>query len=90
MKTKLVVIAASALVLALIPLASEAAPQHRASAHSQTRHLPQALTHSYGYAPNQAPQTSRSSGDVYQSDAQGHQSYSNPDRDFFGYNRNTY
>jgi hypothetical protein len=33
--------------------------------------------------PGHAQQSSQHPGDIYQSNAQGHQSYPNPDRDFF-------
>jgi hypothetical protein len=89
-KGKSVVTAAGALVLALALLAGEAGARTAVRAH--TRHVPQGPAPTYLYAPRQAPknQPSRSSGDIYESDAQGHQSYPNPDRDPFGYNRYTY
>jgi hypothetical protein len=82
------VAAAGALVLALALLEGEAGARTAVRAH--TRHVPQGYAPTY--APRQAPQNqpSRSSSDIYQSDAQGHQSYPNPDRDPFGYNRYTY
>jgi len=87
-KGKSVVTAVGALVLALAPLAGEAGARTAVRAHA--RHVPQRFAPTY--APRQAPQNqpSRSYGDIYQSDAQGHQSYPNPDRDPFGYNRDTY
>jgi hypothetical protein len=87
-KAKSIVTAVGALMLLLAPLAGEAGA--RTAVRANTRHVPQRVAPTY--APRQAPQNqpSRSFGDIYQSDAQGHQSYPNPDRDPFGYNRYTY
>ena len=51
---------------------------------SEIRYLPRASAHAH-----HAPQP-RVSGDIYESLSQGHQSYSNPDRDYFsGVNEGT-
>jgi hypothetical protein len=82
-KANSIVTAVGALMLLLAPLAGEAGA--RTAVRANTRHVPQRVAPTY--APRQAPQNH---GDIYQSDAQGHQSYPNPDRDPFGYNRYTY
>jgi hypothetical protein len=85
-KGKSVAIAVGALVLALAGAAGA-----RTAVRAHTRHVPHGFAPTYSYAPRQAPQNlpSQSFGDIYQSNAQGHQSYPNPDRDPFGYNRYT-
>jgi hypothetical protein len=73
MRAKLAVIALGALVL----MANGANAQHRSQTH--VRHLSRIFGQAYGYAPREAPQY-QSSGEVYESNSQGIQSYPNPDR----------
>ena len=90
MQTKRAILAASAAVL----LGSGLIMPATAGARHHTGHLPLVFGHTYGYAPNRAPQyqyaPARPRGGIYDSLSNGHQSYPNPDRDFSGPNPNTY
>jgi hypothetical protein len=68
-------------IAAVLLTASAARAEHRASGRAGVRHLP----HAYGNVPRQVPGQAPRYGshtDVFSSDAQGRQSYPNPDRDF--------
>jgi hypothetical protein len=70
---------------AVLLTASAASAEHRASGRAGVRHLPHAFERTYGYVPRQVPGQAPRYGShtgVFSSDAQGRQSYPNPDRDF--------
>jgi hypothetical protein len=78
--------------IGVVVMAGGADAQPRIGAQGHLRHPPRLYQRTYQYAPRGAPQyrSPRSSGDIYQSDAQGRQPYPNPDRDFSGPNPGTY
>jgi hypothetical protein len=81
-KRKVWVSAVAAAALAVTAVASTSVPVSART--SEIRYLPRASAHAH-----HAPQP-RVSGDIYESLSQGHQSYSNPDRDYFsGVNEGT-
>jgi hypothetical protein len=78
MKAKLAVIALGALVL----MANGANAQHRTGTQTHARHSSHIFGQAYGYVPRGTPQY-QSSGGLYESYSQGHQSYPNPDRELY-------
>jgi hypothetical protein len=78
MKAKLAIIALGALVL----MANGANAQHRTGSQTHVRHLSRTFGQAYGYARRETPQY-KSSGGLYESYSQGHQSYPNPDRELY-------
>ena len=81
MQPKLAVIALAALVLSV----GGANAQHRTS--TPVRHGSHIFERTYGYA-SREPSQAHSLRDVYESTSQGHQSFPNPDRDYYGPNVN--
>jgi hypothetical protein len=72
-------VAAAALAANIVAVPGPALAQtDEASGAISVRYQPRASGHA------RQPSRSQSSGDIYQSNAQGHQSYPNPDRDYFG------
>jgi hypothetical protein len=86
MRTKRAILVASAVVL----LGSGLVMPAMASARHHTGHLPLVSGYPYGYAPDRAPRAQYVPGGprqgIYDSLSNGHQPYSNPDRDFLGPN----
>jgi hypothetical protein len=76
MKAKLAIIALGALVL----MANGANAQHRQS--NSRSASGRTFGQAYGYARRETPQH-QSSGGLYESYSQGHQSYPNPDRELY-------
>ena len=75
-KSKIVPLAALAALATIIAApafaANGAKAQYRTTSQIHVRHVPGRFGQAYGYVPSEAPQ--------YQSNSQGIQSYSNPDR----------
>jgi hypothetical protein len=78
MKAKLAIIAFGALVF----MANGAIAQHWTGSQTHARHLSRTSGQAYGYARRETPQY-QSSGGLYESYSQGHQSYPNPDRELY-------
>jgi hypothetical protein len=76
MKARLAIIILGALML----MANGANAQHRTGGQTHVRHLSRTFGQAYGYARRETPQY-KSSGGLYESLAQGDQSYPNPDRE---------
>jgi hypothetical protein len=78
MKAKLAIIILGALVL----MANGANAQHRTGSQTHVRHPSGTFEQAYGHARRETSQY-QSSGGLYDSYSQGHQSYPNPDRELY-------
>jgi hypothetical protein len=83
MKSNLNMLAsAAALAVAVVASCSPAfAYSHKVERATHAQHASRNFGQAYGYVPKRAAPSSR---DIYESYSLGHQSFSNPDRDFWG------